>query len=343
MSYYKPLEYIVPTEDDGMVLRTILQKRMGVSRKLLSRLKLTEQGITVNGERKYIDVKVRAGDRVAARMETEASDDILPQPLPIDILYEDDELLVLNKEAGMIVHPTHGHYTDTLANGVVHYWREKGVSFRFRPVHRLDQETSGVLAVAKNPYVHQQISEEMQAHGLKKEYIALVHGVIGSDEGTVDAPIDRNPLAPHVRIVTPTGYPAVTHYRVERRFREATLVRLWLETGRTHQIRVHMRHLGHPLLGDKMYGPGGTADEVELAAAEGIPVADRSATHQQAAPSVCQAASPAADYGMERQALHACTLGLTHPVTRQRMEFHAPLPADMELCIEQLEQSEAAH
>ncbi|MFB0847098.1 RluA family pseudouridine synthase [Paenibacillus oleatilyticus] len=343
MSYYKPLEYIVPTEDDGMVLRTILQKRMGVSRKLLSRLKLTEQGITVNGERKYIDVKVRAGDRVAARMETEASDDILPQPLPIDILYEDDELLVLNKEAGMIVHPTHGHYTDTLANGVVHYWREKGVSFRFRPVHRLDQETSGVLAVAKNPYVHQQISEEMQAHGLKKEYVALVHGVIGIDEGTVDAPIDRNPLAPHVRIVTPTGYPAVTHYRVERRFHEATLVRLWLETGRTHQIRVHMRHLGHPLLGDKMYGPGGTADEVELAAAEGIPVADRSATQQQVAPSVCQAASPAADYGMERQALHACTLGLTHPVTRQRMEFHAPLPADMELCIEQLEQSEAAH
>ncbi|GLI08039.1 RNA pseudouridine synthase [Paenibacillus tyrfis] len=341
MSYYKPLEYIVPTEDDGMVLRTILQKRMGVSRKLLSRLKLTEQGITVNGERKYIDVKVRAGDRVAARMEMEASDDILPQPLPIDILYEDDELLVLNKEAGMIVHPTHGHYTDTLANGVVHYWREKGVSFRFRPVHRLDQETSGVLAVAKNPYVHQQISEEMQAHGLKKEYVALVHGVIGSDEGTVDAPIDRNPLAPHVRIVTPTGYPAVTHYRVERRFHEATLVRLWLETGRTHQIRVHMRYLGHPLLGDKMYGPGGTADEVDKAAAEGIPVADRSATQQQAAPSVCQASSPAADYGMERQALHACTLGLTHPVTRQRMEFHAPLPADMERCIRQLEQSEA--
>ncbi|MBU7318570.1 RluA family pseudouridine synthase [Paenibacillus oleatilyticus] len=342
MSYYKPLEYIVPTEDDGMVLRTILQKRMGVSRKLLSRLKLTEQGITVNGERKYIDVKVRAGDRVAARMETEASDDILPQPLPIDILYEDDELLVLNKEAGMIVHPTHGHYTDTLANGVVHYWREKGVSFRFRPVHRLDQETSGVLAVAKNPYVHQQISEEMQAHGLKKEYIALVHGVISSDEGTVDAPIDRNPLAPHVRIVTPTGYPAVTHYRVERRFHEATLVRLWLETGRTHQIRVHMRHLGHPLLGDKMYGPGGTADEVELASVEGVPVADRSATQQQAAPSVCQAGSPASDYGMERQALHACTLGLTHPVTRRRMEFHAPLPADMERCIKQLEQSEAA-
>ncbi len=364
MSYYKPLEYIVPAEDDGMVLRTILQKRMGVSRKLLSRLKLTEQGITVNGERKYIDVKVRAGDRVAARMEMEASDDILPQPLPIDILYEDDELLVLNKEAGMIVHPTHGHYTDTLANGVVHYWREKGVSFRFRPVHRLDQETSGVLAVAKNPYVHQQISEEMQAHGLKKEYVALVHGVIGSDEGTVDAPIDRNPLAPHVRIVTPAGYPAVTHYRVERRFREATLVRLWLETGRTHQIRVHMRHLGHPLLGDKMYGPGGTADEADQAAAEerspeatgaqqgngdaaplseGISAADRDAMPQQAAPSVRQAASPAADYGMERQALHACTLGLTHPITRERMEFHAPFPADMERCIRQLAQLEAAN
>lgn len=292
-----------------MLLRTILQKRLMVSRKLLSRLKQTDQGITVNGERKYIDIKLREGDRVEVRMQAETSDDILPQPIPFVILYEDEELLVLNKEAGRIVHPTHGHYTGTIANGVVHYWQEKGESYRFRPVHRLDQETSGALAVAKNPYVHQQISEQMQAHRVKKEYIALVHGQIVSDEGTINEPIDRDALSPHIRIVTPDGYPAVTHYRVERRFREATMVRLWLETGRTHQIRVHMKHLGHPLLGDKLYGiqnddSPGNSSEIH----------------------------------MDRQALHACTLGLTHPIKKQWMEFHAELPADMMECIRQLEQ-----
>ncbi|AEI45307.1 RluA family pseudouridine synthase [Paenibacillus mucilaginosus] len=306
MTYYKPIEYIVPPEDEGLLLKTVLQNRMGLSRKLLSRLKLTEEGITVNGERRYISVKVQPGDRVAVRMEVEASDDILPQPMPLEILYEDDELLVLNKEAGRIVHPTHGHYTDTLANGVVHYWHEQGWSFRFRPIHRLDQETSGALAVAKNPYVHQQISEEMQTTGLKKEYLAFVHGQLETDEGTVDQPIDRDPEAPHIRIVTPSGYRSVTHYRVERRFADATLVRLWLETGRTHQIRVHMRHLGHPLLGDKMYGP---PEE------EGV-------------------------YGLQRHALHACLLGLTHPVRREWMEFEAPLPEDLQHLLRQLEGGE---
>ncbi|MGG2196295.1 MULTISPECIES: RluA family pseudouridine synthase [Paenibacillus] len=301
-TYYKPLEYVVPPEDDGIVLRTVLRSRLGVSRKLLSRLKMTEQGITVNGERKYIDVKVRTGDRVAVRMIEEQSDDIMPQPMPLNILYEDEELLVLNKEAGLIVHPTHGHYTGTIANGVVHYWRERGENFRFRPIHRLDQETSGALAVAKNPYVHQQISEQMQAHQLKKEYLAIVHGRMADDAGTVNAPIDRNPDAPHLRIVTETGYAAVTHYRIERRFAEATLVRLRLETGRTHQIRVHMQHLGHPLLGDKLYG----------------------------------FKSESAEAGIDRHALHACTLGLTHPTLKRWMEFEAPMPDDMEHCLARL-------
>lgn len=307
--YYKPLVYVVPPEEDGLLLRTVLQKRMGVSRKLLSRLKLTEQGITVNGERKYIDVKLRGGDRVEARMEQETSDDIMPQPMTLDILYEDDHLLVLNKPPGIVVHPTHGHYTNTLANGVVHHWLERGENFRFRPVHRLDQETSGTLAVAKNPYVHQQISEELQRHEVKKEYLAIVHGSVVLDKGTIDEPIDRDPQQPHVRIVTEAGYPAVTHYCVERRFPAATLVRLRLETGRTHQIRVHMRHLGHPLLGDKMYG---CAD---------LPGRE----------------SALDAFGMERQALHAFRLGLTHPMTRQWMEFEAPLPEDMASCLERLE------
>jgi len=330
--YYEPLVYHVSPEEEGILLKTILQSRMHISRKLLSRLKLTERGITVNGQRQYISVRVKAGDVVEVRMEQEQSDDILPQELPLSILYEDDHLLVLNKAAGMIVHPTHGHYVNTLANGVVYYWQQQGWNYRFRPIHRLDQETSGTLAVAKNPFVHQQVSEQMQAHQVKKEYLALVHGVMKQDEGTVNEPIDRDPAEPHIRIVTETGYSAVTHYRVERRFREATLVRLWLETGRTHQIRVHMKHLGHPLLSDKLYKlerqPGASQRQA----------ADDSGTSADNFAACDQSATTAPDhvFGLERHALHACTLGFVHPATKQWIEFHAPLPDDLEQCIQRL-------
>ncbi|RTE08726.1 RluA family pseudouridine synthase [Paenibacillus whitsoniae] len=302
MSYYEPLVYIVPEEEEGFLLKTVLQKRLMVSRKLLSRIKLTEQGIMVNGERKYINVKVNAGDRVEIRMEAEVSEDILPQDMPLHILHEDEQLLILAKDAGIIVHPTHGHYMNTIANGVVYHWQQMGVSCRFRPVHRLDQETSGVLCIAKNPYVHQQISEQMIRHEVKKEYLAFVWGTVAEPKGTITGPIDRDPEQPHVRIVTPDGYSAVTHYEVVEQFASAALVRIWLETGRTHQIRVHMRHIGHPLLGDKMY----TLPQFE-AEAEGLEA------------SGC----------LSRQALHAHRLGFQHPGTREWTEYRAPLPGDL--------------
>jgi 23S rRNA pseudouridine1911/1915/1917 synthase len=302
MSYYEPLVYIVPPEEEGFILKTVLQKRLMVSRKLLSRIKLTERGITVNGERQYINIKVKAGDRVEIRMEEEQSEDILPQDLPLYILHEDEHLLILAKDAGIIVHPTHGHYVNTIANGVVYHWQQAGITCRFRPVHRLDQETSGVLAIAKTPYVHQQISEQMIQHLVKKEYLAFVWGTVASPSGTINEPIDRDPEQPHVRIVRPDGYAAVTHYEVVKQFEKAALVRIWLETGRTHQIRVHMRHLGHPLLGDKMY----TLEQYRDVAAE-LEVSDR----------------------LDRQALHAFKLGFVHPGTRVWTEFNAPLPADL--------------
>lgn len=297
--YYEPITYIVPPDEDGFLLKTILQRRMDVSRKLLSRLKLTEQGITVNGERRYISVKVRAGDCVQVRMEQETSDDIMPQPIPFTILYEDEHLLVVVKEAGIIVHPTHGHYVNTLANGVVHYWQAQGWKFRFRPIHRLDQETSGVLAIAKNPYVHQHISEQMIAGQVDKHYIAFVHGYPADSGGTIEGSIDRNPAEPHMRIVTPEGYPSVTHYQILERYERsgASLVGLRLETGRTHQIRVHMQYIGCPLIGDKLYK---TAKS-----------------------------NPELDELMDRHALHAHQLGLTHPITKQWMEFRAELPPDL--------------
>ncbi|GIP22472.1 RluA family pseudouridine synthase [Paenibacillus sp. J22TS3] len=306
-TYYDPIIYEVKAADSGMLLKTVLQRRLGVSRKLMSKIKLTEQGITLNGKRVYISVPVQEGDLVAIRMQQEESDDILPQPIPFDILFEDEALLVVNKAPGIIVHPTHGHYTETLANGVVHYWKERNQKFRFRPIHRLDQETSGVLAIAKNAYVHQHISEQLIAGQVTKRYKALVHGVPDSLEGKLDGPIDRDPLEPHRRIVTPSGYPALTFYKTTMQFRDASLVEIRLGTGRTHQIRVHMSSIGCPLIGDKMYvHPDWDTFSEDKRKAAGM-----------------------LDNMMGRQALHAAELGLKHPLTGQDMLFEAPLPEDI--------------
>lgn len=306
--YYSPITYTVPDAEDGWMLKTVLQRRLGVSRKLTSRLKLTEQGITLNGERVYISERVKAGDHVAIRLEQETSEDILPQPIPFDILYEDDALLIVNKEPGVIVHPTHGHYTDTLANGVVHYWQQRGERFRFRPVHRLDQETSGVLAIAKNAYVHQHISEQMISGGVQKQYTAFVHGPLAALEGRIDGPIDRDPAEPHRRIVTDDGYPSLTFYKVKENFQHGSRVEIQLGTGRTHQIRVHMSWLGHPLIGDKMYGAPLIAEM----------------------PDTVRTAAMLLEAGISRQALHAEKLGFIHPLSGQQVEFIAPLPKDMD-------------
>ncbi|MFI2856447.1 RluA family pseudouridine synthase [Paenibacillus sp. JSM ZJ436] len=305
--YYPPITYMVSEQEDGMLLKTILQKRMGVSRKLLSRLKLTEEGIQLNGVRVFISAAVKARDRVEIRMEQETSADIMPQPMELDILYEDEDLLVLNKPPGVIVHPTHGHYTGTLANGVVDYWEKQGLKYRFRAVHRLDQDTSGVLCIAKNPYVHQHISEQMIANTVDKRYVALVHGVPAKAQGELDGPIDRDPEEPHRRIVTPSGYPSLTRYEVQERYGDwASMVGLKLETGRTHQIRVHMSSLGHALIGDTMYPQ-------ELLQPERKEEWER------------------LDSLIPRQALHAASLTLFHPIQRTEMIFKAPLPQDMSL------------
>ncbi|EFM11618.1 pseudouridine synthase, RluA family [Paenibacillus curdlanolyticus YK9] len=298
--YYKPLTVTVEERDHGQQVRTVLERRLGVSRKLLSRVKLTELGLTVNGKRVYTSDRVSTGDLLQVRMEKERSDDILPEPIPIEVVFEDDDLLIVNKPAGIIVHPTHGHYTGTLANGVVHYWQERGEIVRFRPIHRLDEHTSGLVVIAKTPYVHQQLSEQLQAGTIEKRYLAFVYGKPEPSEGTVNEPIDRDPERPHIRIVTPEGYPSVTHYETIAQYNEGTAscVRLNLETGRTHQIRVHMKFLGCPLIGDDMYGRE-----------EGHGPADEKA---------------------RRQALHAESIAFTHPMTAERMTWKAPLPEDLQ-------------
>ncbi|MBP2000461.1 23S rRNA pseudouridine1911/1915/1917 synthase [Paenibacillus shirakamiensis] len=295
-------------------MKTVLQRRLGVSRKLMSKIKLTDQGITVNGERVYISVPVQKGDLIAIRLEQESSEDILPQAIDFDILYEDEALLVVNKSPGIIVHPTHGHYTETLANGVVYYWQQKGERVRFRPIHRLDQETSGVLAIAKNAYVHQHVSEQMIAGQVMKKYKALVHGHPNPLLGQIEGPIDRDPLEPHRRIVTPDGYEALTFYETLETYSHSSLVGLRLGSGRTHQIRVHMTSMGHPLIGDKMYCHNDRGQWTE----DDLKVIDRR------------------DSWIPRQALHAAELGFVHPLSGEPMVFEAPLPIDMQMLKNQL-------
>ncbi len=329
--YYNPITYVVSAEEEGWKLKTILQKKMNISRKLLTRLKQSEKGIMLNGERVYISVHVENGDRIEIRMEQETSEDILPQPIPFDILFEDDDLLIVNKEAGIIVHPTSGHYTNTLANGVVYYWLEQGKSYRFRPVHRLDQETTGVLVIAKNPYVHQHISQQMIDGHVDKKYIALVHGLPSPSEGMVDGPIDRDPLEPHRRIVTPTGYSSLTRYWVIERFNQTSMVQLKLETGRTHQIRVHMTSIGCPLIGDSFYRHPIYAEmniaQDQVDEQTGTENGDKLNDENEVV---------RIDQLIGRQALHASELSFVHPILNERMTITAPLPFDMETLRSQL-------
>lgn len=297
--HYEPLQYTVTEKESGWSVKEVMRRRMGISRKHLSRLKLTD-GVKLNSESVYVSVPVQPGDQVMALMEAEESDDILPQPMDLSILYEDEDILLLDKSPGIIVHPTHGHYTGTLANGVMHYWQSKGEKHRFRPVHRLDQETTGVLLIAKNKHAHHALSEQWQRNEVTKEYWAIVHGQLANDHGIIDAPIDRSPDDRKYRIVISTGYPSITHYWLEKRYSQATWVRIRLETGRTHQIRVHMKHIGHPLVGDHFYGQS----EEEIT--------------------------------MERHALHAYRLRFRHPRTGDAMDIQSPMPNDMKKLLNQL-------
>lgn len=309
MSFYPPIVYRVTSAEHGWRLDTVLRSRLRCSRRLVTRLKRSEQGIMLNGVRAFTNHKVTVGDRIELRMEQEYSEDILPQPdIPLDILYEDEALLILNKPAGRIVHPTLGHYQHTLANGVVAYWQQKGEQYRFRAIHRLDEHTSGVIAVAKNPYIQAHISEQMQAGEVYKEYLALVQGVPVPAAGRIEAAIDRDHDQPHLRVVRADGDYAATTYEVTETFADqASMVKLRLETGRTHQIRVHMKYLGTPIIGDELYG---------------VP-------HQDA--------YLLPGFSRLRQALHAAVLSFQHPLSGEPVCFRAPLPEDMVNWLQELQ------
>lgn len=264
------------------------------SRSYLQKI-IKDGNVLVNGEPKKSSYRLEDGDEVTADLPELKSPDIEPENIPLDILYEDASILMVNKPKGMVVHPSAGHYTGTLVNAVLWHCQGQlsGINGVSRPgiVHRIDKDTTGVLVVCKNDAAHNAVAAQLKEHSITRKYRAIVHGVIKEDEGTVDAPIGRHPterkkMASGVK----NGKRAVTHYRVLERFQGYTYVECQLETGRTHQIRVHMASIHHPLLGDTVYGPAKDS------------------------------------HHLEGQTLHAMVLGLIHPVTGEYLEVEAPLP-----------------
>ena len=230
-----------------------------LSRSYLQKL-LKDGEISVNGKPVKANYKVSEGDKIQIRIPEPENPDILPENIPLDILYEDDDILVVNKPKGMVVHPAPGHYSHTLVNAVMYHCGERlsGINGVLRPgiVHRIDMDTTGSLLICKNDHAHQILAEELKEHSITRRYHAIVHGNIKEDTGTVNAPIGRHPVdRKKMSTKAPNGRHAVTHYKVLERFGDYTYIECELETGRTHQIRVHMSSIGHPILGDPVYGP----------------------------------------------------------------------------------------
>lgn len=253
---------------------------------------IKEGNLTVNDKAVKSNYKVQKGDLLELTIPEVEQINVVPEDIDLDIIYEDDALLVVNKPSGMVVHPSKGHLSGTLVNGLLfHVNTLSDGTATIRPgiVHRIDMDTSGLLVVAKTNEAHQKLAEQLENHTMEREYLALVHGVIPHEDGTIDAPIARMMVDRKKRTVADGGKRAVTHFEVIERFRDFTLLKLRLETGRTHQIRVHMKYIGHPLAGDPMYGPADTLS----------------------------------GHG---QYLHAATLGFIHPTTGEKMHFEAPLP-----------------
>lgn len=247
------MKYEIKKTDAGLKVKEILKRRMNFSTRLIRRLKL-DGGVSVNGEASRLDREVGTGDVIQVEFPEEKSG-FLPQEIPIDVVFEDEDLLILNKQPGIVVHPTKGHPHTTIANGLSFRMEQTKEFFKIRFVNRLDMDTSGLLVVAKNAFAQEHLQQQMKENRTVKKYIAVVEGIPDSQQGVIDLPIgiiDENAVG---RWVTPEGYPSVTHYRVLKTIEDRrSLLELRLETGRTHQIRVHLSYIGHPVTGDSLYG-----------------------------------------------------------------------------------------
>ena len=291
------------TEDAGTRADVFLAVKLGVSRSNMQ--KLLEDGRVKRGEKIIkANYKVRAGEMFVVDIPEPEPIEAVPENIPLDIIYEDDDVAVLNKARGMVVHPAPGNYTGTLVNALLYHCSNlSGINSAIRPgiVHRLDKDTSGIMIVAKNDAAHISLSQQIQSKNAVRTYLAVVRGNIKTDSGTIETQIARDKTdRKKMAVVKEGGRDAITDYEVLERFGKYTLVRCKLRTGRTHQIRVHMEYLGYPLVGDPKYSPMKTP------------------------------------FGIKGQALHSHTLEFTHPRTGERMKFEAPLPEDMHKIITRL-------
>ena len=251
----REISYVVPPERDGVLLRDILRREIKISAALLRRMKQSETAILKNGIPAFVTVPVKTGDVLSLILEEEEeSVGVVPTQGELDIYFENEDVLVVSKPGDMSVHPSHGHFTTSLANIVVYHYNQLGRKFVFRPVNRLDRGTSGLMAIAKNAYAHAFFTEKIKDGSFVREYVAICEGIPNDRIGTIDAPIARRDGSTIEREVSENGKRAVTHYEVLETRGNRSLVKLCLETGRTHQIRVHMAHIGCPLVGDFLYG-----------------------------------------------------------------------------------------
>lgn len=273
---------------------SLLRRELALSGTVIRRVKWLEDGISVDGRRVTVRYQVAAGETLAVRLSDPSG---VPQPAPadgpLDILYEDEDLAVLNKQAGILIHPSHGHFDDTVGNYLMAHWRQTGEDAGFHPVHRLDKGTTGLLLVAKHPHGQDKLRQQLHTGAFRRHYLAVCEGCPTPSCGVIDAPIAPMEGSLIAREIRSDGQSARTHYRVLSVCGDRALVELELETGRTHQIRVHMAHIGHPLTGDFLYG----REDPSL---------------------------------ISRPALHSWQAELIHPVTGVELRFTAPLPEDMQ-------------
>ncbi|MDI9570770.1 MAG: RluA family pseudouridine synthase [Pseudomonadota bacterium] len=305
--------FVVGEEEEGLRLDVFLARRQdSLSRSQIPRA-LAAGNILLNGGTPKASVRLRVGDEILLRIPPPSPCTALPEEMALKIVYEDSALLVIDKPPGLAVHPGAGNPRGTLVNALLHHCRDlSGIGGALRPgiVHRLDKDTSGLLVVAKSDPVHQALAADFQARRVEKLYLALVCGEMRDDEGIIDLPVGRHPGDRRkMSTRSPRGKEALTRWQVRERFGAVTLVAAAIETGRTHQIRVHLNALGHPIVGDQVYGNPKKIMEIKDPSLRG---------HLRA---------------MKRQALHACRIAFTHPVDGRRLCFSSPLPPDMEeLC-----------
>ncbi len=301
-----PEKLWVMEEMEGERLDVFVAENLeGVSRSAVQSL-IKAGKITLNGQLVKASYNIRPGDVVVIDIPQPQPVEIIAQDIPLPIIYQDQDLAVVDKPKGMVVHPAHGNWDNTMVNALLFHLHDlSGINGDLRPgiVHRLDKDTSGVMVVAKNDLAHRSLAEQIKVHSIKREYIALVHGVIRENLGTIDAPIGRSPLDRKKMAVVKDGRPALSYYEVMQRFNNYCLVKVTLMTGRTHQIRVHFAYIKHPVVGDPLYG------------------------------------SAKKHFDLESQALHAHKLGFIHPRTGSYMEFNSPLPPYFQAILERLAQT----